>query len=83
MRSLSPWWGKYVGLQDSYLSVIKALKHSAIHLNRQVESKWVEASDLEEDTKAADPAKYEAAWDALKSVQGILVPGKGFGSRAL
>ncbi len=39
--------GKYTGLQDSYLSVIKSLKHSSIHLKVKVNIQWIEASDLE------------------------------------
>jgi CTP synthase (UTP-ammonia lyase) len=39
--------GKYTGLQDSYLSVIKSLKHSSIHLKVKINIQWIEASDLE------------------------------------
>ena len=39
--------GKYTGLQDSYLSVIKSLKHSSIHLKVKVNIQWIEASDLD------------------------------------
>jgi CTP synthase len=39
--------GKYTGLQDSYLSVIKSLKHSSIHLKVKINLLWIEASDLE------------------------------------
>jgi hypothetical protein len=39
--------GKYTGLQDSYLSVIKSLKHSSIHLKVKINLQWIEASDLE------------------------------------
>lgn len=69
--------GKYTGLQDAYLSVSKALEHAAIHANRKLDLTWVESSDLEE---SKDQEKYQAAWDSIKSVDGILVPG-GFGSR--
>lgn len=74
--------GKYTGLQDAYLSVIKSLKHSGIHLNLDVLIRWVEASDLEEETKCSDPAKHTAAWDIIHSVAGVLVPG-GFGVRGV
>jgi len=74
--------GKYTDLQDSYLSVSKALIHSAIHLNVEVCIKWIEASDLEEGTKVAHPDKYDAAWATLKAAKGILVPG-GFGVRGV
>lgn len=39
--------GKYTGLQDSYLSVLKGLKHSSIHLKVKINIQWIEASDLE------------------------------------
>jgi len=74
--------GKYTDLQDSYLSVTKALIHAAIHLNIEVAVKWIEASDLEEGTKATMPQKYTDAWNVLKSANGILVPG-GFGVRGV
>ena len=74
--------GKYTGLQDAYLSVIKSLKHSGIHLNVDVVIRWVEASDLEEETKSSDAAKHSAAWAIIHSVAGVLVPG-GFGVRGV
>ena len=74
--------GKYTGLQDAYLSVIKSLKHSGIHLNVDVVIRWVEASDLEEETKSSDPQKHTAAWEVIQSVAGVLVPG-GFGVRGV
>jgi len=40
--------GKYTGLQDSYLSVIKALRHASIAANTRLHIDWVEASMLEE-----------------------------------
>ena len=72
--------GKYTGLGDSYLSVTKALLHSSIACDRKLDLLWVEASDLEEETKSEDVSKYEAAWESVKKAQGILVPG-GFGGR--
>ena len=74
--------GKYTGLQDAYLSVIKSLKHAGIHLETEVALHWVEASDLEEETKSSDPAKHAAAWEALRAVAGVVVPG-GFGVRGV
>jgi CTP synthase len=64
--------GKYTGLQDSYLSVIKALRHAAIACQHQLDLQWVEATDLEE--------QNEEAWNKVKQAQGIIVPG-GFGNR--
>ncbi len=39
--------GKYTGLTDSYLSVVKALEHASIEIERRVVIDWVEATDLE------------------------------------
>lgn len=74
--------GKYTGLQDSYLSVLKSVKHSAILLQANVNITWVEASDLQKDTEAENPTAYSKAWELLKSAAGILVPG-GFGNRGI
>ncbi|GBG32894.1 CTP synthase [Hondaea fermentalgiana] len=74
--------GKYTSLHDSYLSVLKALKHSAIAENKVLITSWIESSDLEEETKAADPSTYATAWEKLRQADGILIPG-GFGSRGV
>lgn len=64
--------GKYTGLQDSYLSVIKALRHAAIACQHKLDLQWVEATDLEDNK--------DEAWNKVKQAQGIIVPG-GFGNR--
>jgi CTP synthase len=64
--------GKYVELQDAYMSVREALKHAAIANDVEVEIGWVHAADLEKDK----------GWDVIQSSDGILVPG-GFGSRGI
>jgi CTP synthase len=65
--------GKYAELEDSYLSIKEAIKHAATELGCDVETKWIEAEDLE-GVGSLDPF--------FKDVQGILVPG-GFGSRGV
>lgn len=40
--------GKYTGLSDAYLSVLKALQHACLSANRKLDVQWVEASHLEE-----------------------------------
>ncbi|TFK39246.1 CTP synthase N-terminus-domain-containing protein [Crucibulum laeve] len=72
--------GKYTDLKDSYMSVTKALEHSAFRVHRKLIVKWVESSDLEEATKHTDPTRHYDAWGAVVSAGGILVPG-GFGHR--
>jgi len=74
--------GKYTGLSDSYLSVIKALQHSSFEVNHKLQINWIEAENLDEKIKQENPEKYKEAWDNLKISDGILVPG-GFGIRGI
>ncbi len=64
--------GKYAELEDSYLSIKEAIKHAATELGCRVETKWIEAEDLEACEK--DVGSF------FQEVHGILVPG-GFGVR--
>ena len=74
--------GKYTGLSDSYLSVIKALQHSAFKVGSKMNICWVEAASLELESKENDSEMYEKSWADLRSADGILVPG-GFGNRGI
>ncbi|KAJ1934798.1 CTP synthase ura7, partial [Linderina macrospora] len=74
--------GKYTYLTDSYISVVKALEHASLNVNRKIQISWVEASDLEESSAQKDPLKYHEAWQRLCAADGILVPG-GFGERGV
>ncbi|KAJ8449018.1 hypothetical protein Cgig2_004073 [Carnegiea gigantea] len=74
--------GKYTGLSDSYLSVLKALLHASVACRRKLTVDWIPASDLEDETKAENPESYRVAWDLLKGADGVLVPG-GFGDRGV
>ncbi|WP_371376505.1 CTP synthase [Sporomusa aerivorans] len=66
--------GKYVALQDAYMSVSEALRHAGIANHTAIEIKWIHAEDIED---------AEADLDAyLGDVDGILVPG-GFGDRGV
>ena len=62
--------GKYVELQDSYLSVVEALHHAGLYNERKIKLHWIAAEDIEK----------EGAEQLLGSVRGIVVPG-GFGER--
>jgi CTP synthase len=62
--------GKYVKLQDAYLSVHEALKHSGVHHACSVRVRWFDAEGM----------SLEEAQAELEQVDGVLVPG-GFGSR--
>jgi len=62
--------GKYVKLQDAYLSVHEALKHAGAHHGCRVRVRWLDAEGM----------SLEEAAGVLDEVDGVLVPG-GFGSR--
>jgi CTP synthase len=64
--------GKYVRLEDAYLSVVEALRHAGVHHGCKVEIEWVDSESLGD---AANVAKLEQA-------AGILIPG-GFGGRGI
>eukprot|EP00922_Rhytidocystis_sp_ex-Travisia-forbesii_P016227 GHVS01024133.1.p1 GENE.GHVS01024133.1~~GHVS01024133.1.p1 ORF type:complete len:728 (+),score=49.70 GHVS01024133.1:153-2336(+) len=77
--------GKYTGLADSYLSVIKALQHAAIEAGLKLKIVWIESTDLEIETRSRDAqgaANFESAWDRLRAADGIVCPG-GFGDRGI
>ncbi|GLT67244.1 hypothetical protein SLA2020_395650 [Shorea laevis] len=74
--------GKYTGLSDSYLSVLKALLHASVALYKKLIVDWVPSSNLEDGTKYENPDAYKAAWKLLKDADGVLVPG-GFGDRGV
>ena len=74
--------GKYTGLSDSYLSVIKALNHASIASSRKLNIEWIEASNLENNVAKTDPEIHADSWERLKNADGILVPG-GFGDRGI
>lgn len=65
--------GKYTKLSDAYISVVESLKHAGYKHDAQIEIKWI-ASD--------ECVDMEKAKDALKDVDGLVVPG-GFGVRGI
>lgn len=64
--------GKYVELEDAYLSVKESLMHAALAIGHHVEIEWISSEDLEKGRNL----------HLLKSVDGIVVPG-GFGYRGI
>jgi CTP synthase len=62
--------GKYVQLEDAYLSVAEALRHAGVHHDAEVEVDWVDSETV------GDPEVAER----LRAADGILIPG-GFGGR--
>ncbi len=68
--------GKYVALEDAYLSVVEALNHSGIHNDCRVRIHWVDSEKLENGDAEENLHKY------LGEMDGVLVPG-GFGYRGI
>lgn len=66
--------GKYVALQDAYISITESLRHAAVANETELDIHWVNAEEIEADD--TDMAKVMAG------VDGILVPG-GFGNRGI
>ncbi|MEA2214635.1 MAG: synthase, partial [Solirubrobacteraceae bacterium] len=63
--------GKYIQLEDAYLSVSEALRHAASLQDAHVEIDWIDSEQL------LDPGQ---AAERLEGLDGILIPG-GFGGR--
>jgi CTP synthase len=64
--------GKYVELQDAYLSVVESLKHAGFHHGAKVEIDWIQAEDVE----------GLLASGRLEDLDGVVIPG-GFGPRGV
>lgn len=64
--------GKYVGLHDSYKSIIEAFIHAGVANNTRVNLKWVDSELLEKQNTA----------EVLSDISGLLIPG-GFGGRGI
>jgi len=64
--------GKYMDLHDAYLSVTEALRHGGAAHDAEVEVKYIDSEDIEE----------QGAGALLADVSGLLVPG-GFGKRGI
>ena len=64
--------GKYVELEDAYISVTDALQHAGYLYNTKIEVDKVQAEDITEDNIA----------EIMKESDGLIVPG-GFGTRGL
>ncbi|MDO4920429.1 MAG: CTP synthase [Phascolarctobacterium sp.] len=66
--------GKYVELQDAYISITESLRHAAVANEAELDIKWVNAEKIE--GESVDMTKV------MEGVDGILVPG-GFGNRGI
>jgi CTP synthase len=67
--------GKYVQLEDAYLSVCEALRHAASLQDASVEIEWIDSERLE----SSDGEEIQRK---LAGADGILIPG-GFGGRGI
>jgi CTP synthase len=74
--------GKYVQLEDAYLSVSEALRHAAALQDSRVQIEWVDSERLEEGADAQDPDGARRTREVLEQADGILIPG-GFGGRGI
>jgi CTP synthase len=63
--------GKYVDLQDAYISLNEALKHAGIRTRTRVNIRFVDSEDVERDGP-----------ERLRGMDAVLVPG-GFGERGI
>jgi CTP synthase len=64
--------GKYVQLNDAYLSVVEALRHACLERNASLDLRWICAEQIEE----------QGAADLLAGMDAVVVPG-GFGNRGV
>ncbi len=64
--------GKYVQLNDAYLSVVEALRHACIAQDASLDLHWVCAEQIE----------TEGPKELLKTMDAVVVPG-GFGNRGV
>ncbi|HIW95688.1 MAG TPA: CTP synthase, partial [Candidatus Corynebacterium gallistercoris] len=65
--------GKYIDLPDAYLSVAEAIRAGGFGANVKAKVKWITSDDCETQEDAAE---------ALKDVDGVVIPG-GFGIRGI
>lgn len=65
--------GKYVQHQDAYKSIVEALSHAGISLQKKVEILWIDSERVFQEEEISK---------LISGVQGILVPG-GFGVRGI
>lgn len=64
--------GKYVELQDAYISAVEAFRHAGYEFDTDIEFAWINSEEV----------TAENAEEILKEADGIFVPG-GFGDRGI
>ena len=60
--------GKYVGMNDTYLSLIRAIEHASFYVNKKYNIKWIDSENI--------------VFSELDEVDRFIIPG-GFGSRGV
>jgi CTP synthase len=86
--------GKYIQLEDAYLSVSEALRHAASLQDSRVQIDWIDSESLEHaggiaadqegerDEEGSTAAPAPDPYAILEQADGILIPG-GFGGRGI
>ncbi|MBK9189764.1 MAG: CTP synthase [Phycisphaerales bacterium] len=64
--------GKYAHLRDAYASIDKACEHCSAHLGAKIDARWIDTTDVDQETVA----------DRLADLDAVIVPG-GFGARGV
>ncbi len=65
--------GKYTQLHDAYKSITESFIHAGVENDTRVKIQWIEAENID---------TLEKAKDAIKDLDGVLIPG-GFGERGI
>ncbi|MBN2052464.1 CTP synthase (glutamine hydrolyzing) [Candidatus Woesearchaeota archaeon] len=65
--------GKYTKLEDSYASIVEAMRHCSANLKAKIHIKMIDTEKVK---------NQEDASNLLKGINGVIVPG-GFGSRGV
>src|SRR5438270_6659592 len=68
--------GKYVQLEDAYLSVCEALRHATALQDCKLQMEWIDSE------RVTETEQGEAVCERLRAADGILIPG-GFGGRGI
>ncbi len=74
--------GKYVQLEDAYLSVSEALRHAAFLQDSRVQIDWIDSERLEGGEADEQAGEGQSTAARLAAADGILIPG-GFGGRGI
>ena len=74
--------GKYMELEDSYISIVEAVKSAAIHQGKKVHIRMVDSEKLDVESDTWNKNDFWESIAVLRYCQGIIIAG-GFGSRGV